>query len=94
MHGLTEEQIEYAGWVRGLAADALAPIAEAGKPGRVNRALLAALGEHGLLDRMFPESGQARAVDLCLLREALARESTDAETALALQGLGTYPILQ
>jgi alkylation response protein AidB-like acyl-CoA dehydrogenase len=29
-----------------------------------------------------------------VLREALARESTEAETALALQGLGAYPIVQ
>lgn len=94
MSTLTEEQTEYAAWVHRVAADALVPIAARGEPGRVNRPLLAALGEHGLLGRMFPESGQAPAVDLCLLREALARESTDAETALALQGLGTYPILQ
>lgn len=94
MHGLTGDDTEYAAWVRGVATDVLAPVAEGGTPGRVNRALLAALGEHGLLGRMFPESGPARAVELCLLREALARESTDAETALALQGLGTYPILQ
>jgi len=33
-------------------------------------------------------------MDLCLLREALATQSTEAETALALQGLGAYPILQ
>ncbi len=33
-------------------------------------------------------------MDLCLLREALATQSTEAETALALQGLGGYPILQ
>ena len=31
---------------------------------------------------------------LCLLRETLATVSTEAETALALQGLGSYPILQ
>ena len=31
-------------------------------------------------------------MELCLLREALARESTEAETALALQGLGGHPI--
>src|SRR5690606_21201073 len=37
---------------------------------------------------------QASATDLCLMREALATVSTEAETALALQGLGTYPILQ
>src|SRR5204862_2502865 len=33
-------------------------------------------------------------LDLCLLREARAQECTEAETALALQGLGTYPVLQ
>ena len=40
---------------------------------------------------------QHRGVDittLCLLREALATECTEAETALALQGLGSYPVLQ
>jgi alkylation response protein AidB-like acyl-CoA dehydrogenase len=31
-------------------------------------------------------------MELCLLREALATESTEAETALALQGLGGHPI--
>jgi hypothetical protein len=34
----------------------------------------------------------ASAMELCLLREALATESTEAETALALQGLGGHPI--
>jgi acyl-CoA dehydrogenase len=33
-------------------------------------------------------------MQLCLLRETLATVSTEAETALALQGLGSYPILQ
>jgi acyl-CoA dehydrogenase len=33
-------------------------------------------------------------MQLCLLREVLAMVSTEAETALALQGLGSYPILQ
>lgn len=31
---------------------------------------------------------------LCVLREAMATESPEAETALAIQGLGGYPILQ
>jgi acyl-CoA dehydrogenase len=39
-------------------------------------------------------SREAAALDLCLLRESLATVSTEAETALALQGLGSYPILQ
>lgn len=71
-------------------AATLPPIAERGTPGTINRPLLAALAEHGLLGRLFPETS---AMDLCLIREALARHCTEAETAFALQGLGAYPIL-
>jgi acyl-CoA dehydrogenase len=92
--------------VRSLAREVLAPLARAGPPGRVNRALVAALGEHGLLARLLPPGPHApgarprhampaapsSAMELCLLREALACESTGAETALALQGLGGHPI--
>jgi acyl-CoA dehydrogenase len=89
--------------VRALARDVLAPLAAAGRPGRVNRELVGALGDHGLLARVLPTRpdgpgdapGSAPAVsamELCLLRQALARESTEAETALALQGLGGHPI--
>ncbi|MGW1549724.1 acyl-CoA dehydrogenase family protein [Streptomyces sp. NPDC002346] len=76
--------------LRALAEQELRPLAEKGEPGHVNRPLIAALGELGLLDRLF-SSG---ALDLCLLRESLARGCTEAETALALQGLGTYPLVQ
>ena len=71
--------------------------------GRVNRPLLQEMGKHGLLRGLFggsaddpldPSSGDAAAMQLCLLRETLAQVSTEAETALALQGLGSYPILQ
>lgn len=91
---LSAEQRELFDDVRRLAADELAPIVQAGQPGRVNRPLLAAMGEHGLLRRLLPADGDASATSLCLLREALATVSTDAETALALQGLGSYPIVQ
>ena len=97
---LTADQERLATNVRGLAAEVLAPIAARGEPGRVNRPLVRALAEHGLLGRLFPrETGWTRevrisAVELCLLREALALASTEAETALAMQGLGGYPILQ
>ncbi|WP_329380183.1 acyl-CoA dehydrogenase family protein [Streptomyces sp. NBC_01716] len=76
--------------LRTLAADRLRPLAEKGEPGRINRPLVAALGELGLLDRML----SAGALDLCLLRESLAHECTEAETALALQGLGSHPVLR
>ena len=97
---LTEEQRAFAGQVRAVAAEQLRPIAEAGPPGHVNRELIKAMGQLGLLPRLFPGitaealSREAAATDLCLLREALATQSTEAETALALQGLGAYPILQ
>jgi acyl-CoA dehydrogenase len=98
MSGLTAEQVSFAARVRELAATRLRPLAEAGKPGAVNRVLVKELGELGLLRRLFPSvdtgSREASATELCLLREALARECTEAETALALQGLGSYPVLQ
>jgi alkylation response protein AidB-like acyl-CoA dehydrogenase len=80
--------------VRALAREVLVPLAAAGRPGRVNRPLVRALGDHGLLARLLPTdpTGPPTAMELCLLREALATESTEAETALALQGLGGYPI--
>jgi acyl-CoA dehydrogenase len=74
---------------RKLGHDVFAPIAARGQPGRLNRPLVRALGEHGLLELVFAGS----AVELCELREGLAHGSTEAETALALQGLGGYPIL-
>jgi alkylation response protein AidB-like acyl-CoA dehydrogenase len=97
---LTEEQSAVLAEARRLGRDVLAPIAEGGEPGRVNRPLVRALAEHGLLGRMFPSRvGGARdedvsAVDVCLLREGLAIELPEAETALAMQGIGGYPILQ
>ncbi|MEV4334719.1 acyl-CoA dehydrogenase [Streptomyces sp. NPDC049597] len=76
--------------LRTTAMTRLAPLAEKGEPGRVNRPLVAALGELGLLERLF----SAGALELCLLRESLAYGCTEAETALALQGLGTFPLVQ
>ncbi|WP_419998541.1 acyl-CoA dehydrogenase family protein [Streptomyces boninensis] len=90
---LGEDEERWCTELRALAAERLRPLAEAGEAGRVNRPLVAALGELGLLERVFPPSGRpASALELCLLRESLARECTEAETALALQGLGAYPI--
>jgi alkylation response protein AidB-like acyl-CoA dehydrogenase len=74
---------------RGLGHEVFAQIAARGEPGRLNRPLVRALGEHGLLELVFAGS----AVELCELREGLAHGCTEAETALALQGLGGYPIL-
>ena len=87
---LTDEQLALAREAREVAAATLRPIAEAGQPGRVNRPLVAALATTGLLARVFDEGGGA--LGLCILREALAVECTEAETALAMQGLGGVTI--
>ncbi|MGW7204459.1 acyl-CoA dehydrogenase family protein [Streptomyces sp. NPDC054837] len=74
--------------LRAMAAERLRPLAEKGEPGRVNRPLVAELGRLGLLRRLFTSG----ALDLCLMRESLAYACTEAETALALQGLGAHPV--
>lgn len=84
------DQEDWCEQLRALAAGRLRPLADKGEPGRVNRPLLAALGELGLLERVFASG----ALELCLLRESLAYGCTEAETALALQGLGAYPVLR
>lgn len=89
---------EFASWVDTRAAEL--DLSSPGEPGRVDRALVRGLGDAGLLPEVFPgalDGGpftEAPAVRLCLLRERLARIDTHAETALALQGLGAYPVLQ
>lgn len=96
---LATEHVEMLMDTRALARDVLRPIAETGKEGRINRPLVEALGDNGLLARIFPGAPSAfdpevvSATELCLTREALACECTEAETAFALQGLGSFPIL-
>src|SRR5438552_16456593 len=97
---LSDDERVLLGQARTIAREFLAPIAAAGDPGRVNRPLVKALAENGLLPRMFPKraggsrEGDVSAMEVCLLREGLALGSTEAETALAMQGIGGYPILQ
>ncbi|MEV4859170.1 acyl-CoA dehydrogenase [Streptomyces ossamyceticus] len=85
---LEPEQLAWCADLRALAADRLRPLAEKGEPGRVNRPLVSELGRLGLLRRLFTSG----ALDLCLMRESLAYACTEAETALALQGLGAHPV--
>ncbi|MEZ5989326.1 MAG: acyl-CoA dehydrogenase family protein [Planctomycetota bacterium] len=104
---LSDEQQALLDETRALARRALLPLCGAADEGEVNRPLLAALGESGLLGRLFPEAAWradaatraagrrgVSAMTLCLMRQGLASVATEAETALALQGLGAYPILQ
>ena len=75
------------------------PLVESGVEGRVNRKLVRALADEGLLPRLFPRraggtrDGEISAVELCTVREALARVSTVVENAVAIETLGAYPIV-
>jgi acyl-CoA dehydrogenase len=96
---LSEEQRRLLDETRRRARTELVAIAETGTPGRVNRSLVKALGDVQVLPRLWPRrvgglcDGEVSALEVCLLREGLACESPEAETALALQGLGGHPIL-
>ncbi|MEU5335478.1 acyl-CoA dehydrogenase [Streptomyces asoensis] len=85
---LEPAQTAWCAELRAMAAQRLRPLAEKGEPGYVNRPLVAELGRLGLLARLFTSG----AVGLCLMRESLAYACTEAETALALQGLGAHPV--
>jgi acyl-CoA dehydrogenase len=76
-----------------LAREVLAPIARHGVPGTVNRPLVTALSAHGLVPDVLGRGADIPVLSLCLVREGLARFSTEAEIAFALQGLGSHPIL-
>ena len=89
----TEQQL-IVSEARRFAEQILEPIARAGEPGKVNRELVRMLASNGSLETVFPSDRRTSALELCLLREGLAAGSTDAETALALQGLGAYPIVR
>ncbi|MFI5706388.1 acyl-CoA dehydrogenase family protein [Kribbella sp. NPDC051620] len=95
---LAPQHVAFVSWVREKAIEELADLS-GDESGRVNRPLVQAMGKLGLLRALFGgEPGSpprdAAALKLCLLREALAQVNGEAETALALQGLGSYPILQ
>jgi acyl-CoA dehydrogenase len=97
---LSEEHERLREETRSLAAGPLATVARKGPAGQVNRDLVAELAEQGILPRLFPRRAggtgerDVAALELCLIREALAQGCTEAETALAMQGLAGYPILQ
>jgi alkylation response protein AidB-like acyl-CoA dehydrogenase len=84
---------------RRLAHEVLAPVADQRNESGVDRALVVALADAGLLDRLFVRHGdgwrpEVSAMELCLVREGLAHGCTAAETAFAMQGLGSFPLLQ
>lgn len=98
--GLSEPEKAHQASIRAMARDSLIPLCERADDRRVNRELVSEMGRLGLLEYLFPKvegdsyQGSSSALELCLIREALASVSTGSETAFALQGLGGYPILR
>ncbi len=81
------------------AREVFAPLAQDSVPGEVDRGIVAGLAQEGLLARLFSHGPDGwrpdvSALELCLIREGLARGCTAAETAFAMQGLGSFPLLQ
>ena len=92
----TTEQSELQQRVRRLAEEKIAPIAEeADESPSVHAGLMAILAEAGLFQYCVPEEYGGvgvRVMDLCIIREELARVSVQADTNFIMQGLGSYPI--
>ena len=92
----TPEQSELQQRVRRLAEEKIAPIAEeADESPTVHAGLMAILANEGLFQYCVPEEYGGvgvRVMDLCIIREELARVSVQADTNFIMQGLGSYPI--
>ena len=92
----TEEQQELRNRVRHVAENQIAPIAEeADESPTVPAGVMAILANEGLLKYCVPEEYGGvgiRVMDLCIIREELARVSCQADTNFIMQGLGSFPI--
>ena len=92
----TPEQQALKDSARRLAEERIAPIAEeADESPTVHRGLMSILAESELLRYTVPEDYGGfgvRVMNLCIIREELARVSAQADTNFIMQGLGSFPI--
>ncbi len=92
----TPEQRALKDSARSLAEERIAPIAaQADESGRVHTGLMEILAESRLLRYTVPEGYGGygiRVINLCIIREELARVSAQADTNFIMQGLGSFPI--
>ncbi|WP_076750805.1 acyl-CoA dehydrogenase family protein [Desulfatitalea tepidiphila] len=98
MHSLlSQEDLAFKAHCEAFASQTLAPLAK--KLGDINdvpQELRTCLAESGLYGPLFPEAYGGTglsAVRICLAREAIAGVYAPADTTLAMQGLGGYPIV-
>ena len=92
----TTEQQALKDSTRRLAEERIAPIAEeADESPTVHLGLMAILSESELLRYTVPEDYGGfgvKVMNLCIIREELARVSAQADTNFIMQGLGSFPI--
>ena len=92
----TPEQEELQERVRRLAEEEIAPIAEeADVSSRVHTGLMSILAESNLLRYCVPKEHGGYGIsvtNLCIIREELARISSQADANFIMQGLSSYPI--
>ena len=92
----TEKQQVLQQRVRRIAEEQIVPISqEADESPTVHAGLMAILANEGLLRYCVPEEYGGvgiRVMDLCIIREELARVSCQADTNFIMQGLGSFPI--
>ena len=92
----TPEQQALKDSTRRLAGERIAPIAEeADESPVVHPGLMSILAESEVLRYTVPEDYGGfgvRVMNLCIIREELARVSAQADTNFIMQGLGSYPI--
>ncbi len=93
---LTPEEKELQQRVRQLAEEQITPIAAAvDESSRVSPELMGILADANLLRYTVPEEYGGygiKVVNLCIIREELARVCGQADTNFIMQGLGSYPI--
>ena len=82
--------------VRQLSEEKLAPIAdEVDESDSVSPEVVRILAEENLFRYVIPEEYGGygiKVINLCIIREELARICGQADTTFIMQGLGTYPI--
>ena len=82
---LQPDQLELLETTTTAARERMAPLAHAGEEGALNRPLVRELAATGLLDRLYQHDDEGwradvGAMELCLIREGLARHCTEAKT--------------
>lgn len=94
---LTDEDRAFQEQCRKFSREKLSAIAaKYGETADIPKEMVSAMAEAGLFEILIPEvlGGQGvKALRICLAREALAGVYCPADVTLAMQGLGSYPIV-